>query len=442
VKEQPATIRFEGLVTLFDADPEGWERSNGHASLDLNGKRVTADGAALRLESPVLLANAKLRNFVVERWNGASATALVLAGDRDNEHIEVTLRAPLTDDEIEAALGHLHAALTPMAWVPPPDGTPPNYHDLVWAAAAGRVGELSDLRKAYEHDVGRILDAYWPHNAKVGVAAVEHNRRWRRNVVRLEQSTGDLRAGDWSEVLLMLDHQASRAHNALHGVTQRTAVLQLCSVAAQIYPHFDVRSSASRAVDADPKEVAARKRDLGGTKAYIDEAARREVPIVYAAGMVAFGIPVALVLATIVAVVLWGFGVDTVDPDLLSGCIVMGALGAVLSVLQRLGQQVAPRLDVEAARDYVRLLGAVRPLVGAVFGLALYFALASGLLFPKVVAGDTPSAHVAGYLALAFLAGFNERWATGALGSIAGGRETEAKAKARPKSAAGGEPTP
>ena len=44
---------------------------------------------------------------------------------------------------------------------PPADRTAPGL-------SLRRVRELVDLRKDYEQHVGPILDAYWPHSAKVG----------------------------------------------------------------------------------------------------------------------------------------------------------------------------------------------------------------------------------------------------------------------------------
>jgi hypothetical protein len=63
-------------------------------------------------------------------------------------------------------------------------------------------------------------------------------------------------------------------------------------------------------------------------------------------------------------------------------------------------------IDFEVGRKSVRRLGALRPLTGAVFALALYFALQSNLL--SIPIPKSPS-QVYFYLVIGFLAGFSER---------------------------------
>lgn len=84
-----------------------------------------------------------------------------------------------------------------------------------------------------------------------------------------------------------------------------------------------------------------------------------------------------------------------------------GSLGAIVSVLQRMssGKLV---LDIDASRDMLEVFGAVRPLIGAVFGLAVTALLIGGLIPAVQVPAGQELAFFAG---IGFLAGFNERWA-------------------------------
>jgi hypothetical protein len=84
-----------------------------------------------------------------------------------------------------------------------------------------------------------------------------------------------------------------------------------------------------------------------------------------------------------------------------------GGIGAMVSVLQRMtsGKMV---LDVDAGRDLIEAFGAIRPLIGAVFGMALMALLLGGLIPAIVIPAGQELAFFAG---LGFLAGFNERWA-------------------------------
>lgn len=92
-----------------------------------------------------------------------------------------------------------------------------------------------------------------------------------------------------------------------------------------------------------------------------------------------------------------------------------GGLGALVSLLQRMSSGRLT-LDVNASRDLLELFGAVRPLIGAVFGLAITALFAGGLI-PAVQIPE--GQELAFYAAVGFLAGFNERWAQDMLKSSA-----------------------
>jgi hypothetical protein len=67
-------------------------------------------------------------------------------------------------------------------------------------------------------------------------------------------------------------------------------------------------------------------------------------------------------------------------------------------------------LNYESGVTTIRLLGVIRPLLGALFGGALYLMLAGGL----ITVAQTPKDEtdlIYFYTAIAFVAGFTERWA-------------------------------
>jgi hypothetical protein len=94
-----------------------------------------------------------------------------------------------------------------------------------------------------------------------------------------------------------------------------------------------------------------------------------------------------------------------------------GALGAMVSVLQRMSSGKL-KLEYEAGRDLLEVFGAVRPFIGAIFGLAVMALLLGGFVPAVVVPSDEKLAFFA---ALGFLAGFNERWAQDMLNTAAHG---------------------
>ena len=59
-----------------------------------------------------------------------------------------------------------------------------------------------------------------------------------------------------------------------------------------------------------------------------------------------------------------------------------GAVGAVVSVMTRMRQDDGIKIDYEVGRGLVVMLGAFRPVLGAIFGTATFFALQSGVFQP------------------------------------------------------------
>lgn len=90
-----------------------------------------------------------------------------------------------------------------------------------------------------------------------------------------------------------------------------------------------------------------------------------------------------------------------------------GSVGALVSVVQRMasGDLV---LDYTASRWQKRLIGAARPLVGAVFAAVVHFALLGGLLTMQgsMSAAQNTPATFAFFALTGFAAGFSERFAT------------------------------
>jgi hypothetical protein len=123
-------------------------------------------------------------------------------------------------------------------------------------------------------------------------------------------------------------------------------------------------------------------------------------------GMIA-GFLLLAPLAALAALLIWIFGaldLHSAGVQAFFACIAAGGLGAVVSVLSRMASPSKFDIDPEVGRQALFFLGAFRPFVGAVFGLALYFLLQSSLL-------QVSSANkFATYVVAAFLGGFSERF--------------------------------
>lgn len=131
-------------------------------------------------------------------------------------------------------------------------------------------------------------------------------------------------------------------------------------------------------------------------------ATQRDAQLRYGKGMVLGALGVA-----VLCMVLGGVFISFDTPAEYGVAFPAGALGALVSVLQRMTVGKL-QLDVDAGKKMLTVLGAVRPVIGGVLGMAV-FALFVGGVLPAVDAASHPP--LAFYGAVGFLAGFNERFA-------------------------------
>ncbi len=94
-----------------------------------------------------------------------------------------------------------------------------------------------------------------------------------------------------------------------------------------------------------------------------------------------------------------------------------GGLGATVSVLTRMTSQ-RMRLNYETQPRLLSAYGALRPAIGAVFGMVV-FALIAGGLVPALAVPTDQGTLVSFYAVFGFLAGFNERFAQDMLAGAA-----------------------
>jgi hypothetical protein len=91
-----------------------------------------------------------------------------------------------------------------------------------------------------------------------------------------------------------------------------------------------------------------------------------------------------------------------------------GAVGAAISVPMRMTsgsfRMNLPTLNAEMKGTDLHLVGALRPAMGLVLALASYAVVLAGLV-PMDKNADDPGKQMALYVAIAFLAGFTERFA-------------------------------
>ena len=201
----------------------------------------------------------------------------------------------------------------------------------------------------------------------------------------------------------------------LRGTSERIAMQWIYSVESHLLGFIE--RSGGRAAGGQIRQVLESQKDeLIDIERYYTRAATKAARIVYFWGMVV-GASISVVLGVGLALALWRSGEfdhpQTLATQTFFVCFVMGTLGAFVSVLMRMSSN-SFRVDYEVGRSTIRRLGSFRPFIGAIFGVALFFLIKSGLL--NIDVEEPRSEQFFFYGSLAFLAGFNERWTNVILG--------------------------
>ena len=263
-----------------------------------------------------------------------------------------------------------------------------------------------EIRERFEDEHGKIVDDYWSEGQPAGVALCCKRVRFGRLEWSLHRVMGSLAAGrsEYSPLLLRIARHSVRANSLLRGMAQRIATANLFALSRDIMASLETHDDDV----AKAHEIDAYKRDLQYIAGYAGEAGKRAARVVYLKGLL-WGALALAALAPPLAYVLSSVSVPDVDPKLFVGCLVAGSLGAVMSVLTRLGGDSLD-VDHQFGRDYLTSLAALRPLIGAVFAVLLYFAFKGNLVKQVDVSGDG-AGEFAFFVTSSFAVGFSERFA-------------------------------
>jgi hypothetical protein len=299
------------------------------------------------------------------------------------------------------------------------------------------------LLEVFGEQRGGLISAYFCRNLRVGVAltdiakAAEKNDgplqtlgerevhekeaaewgRWKRfrerrrtagngeasnTAIHLEPIFGDPDSPRAKELLFRCLRVHYHALEFLKPKPRKICMRMTFNVITMLLGTLDTRAgNGGKASDFDhsPEDQRTIEKELESTEAYFLQSAQRTARLEYLIGMIP-----GLILAALVAVLIWNV---TAVPQEFSIALVGGALGALVSVMSRL---TAGKLTLnhEYGKATLRILGGMRPFIGALFGLALYV-LISGALIPMEVPGEDKQRYF--FAGIAFLAGFSERWA-------------------------------
>jgi hypothetical protein len=266
----------------------------------------------------------------------------------------------------------------------------------------------------FEQEEGRIASVYWStRNASAVAMTVGPPRRQHNPLADTEMTVHLHRLTDWvtedadaiAEVLHEADVLAIRVGEILRGTSERISLRWIFAVEEHLLGHIErcghLEGSKDEAV------AAAQRRELARIEEYYLRAGAKAARIVYLSGMMIGSLLIVACCAIAAAVLARQPGQWTEESQALLLCTGAGAVGALVSVLSRMSSGNDKfNIDFEVGRPLLRRLGLYKPLVGSVFGVALYFLLASGLLMT-----DPPSGNrIYFYGIIAFFAGFSERF--------------------------------
>lgn len=274
--------------------------------------------------------------------------------------------------------------------------------------------EFHERLKEFQDQEGTLAAVYWSTRNASAIAMTVGNPRGRRNpLVDTENEVRLHRVTDWvtkdaepvADILHACDLLAIRVGEILRGTSERIAMRWLYAVQEHVLGYIE-RTPAND-TEHEHDLILEQRRELARIEGYYLRAGAKAGRIVYVTGMLIGATVIALACAIAAIVLTRGSHHWNHDVQVLLLCTSAGAVGALVSVLSRMsGGSDKFTVDFEVGRPLLRRLGLYKPLVGSVFGLALYYLLVSGILMTQAPHGKT----IYFYAIVAFLAGFSERF--------------------------------
>jgi hypothetical protein len=274
---------------------------------------------------------------------------------------------------------------------------------------------LTDIRRA------ALLDESLPDTSELSVAPRgdrDGNRMsgwWRQrrdarrdlntassSALHIECADGDPVDADARAILFRCLDLHYLAIEFLTPKPRKVGMRMIMGVVSSLLGTLDERRAVGGPAGLDRHEVDAYEHVLEQARSCYDRSAQRQAQIEYFIGM---AVGLALLVAGLFALGLLTHAHFSTEPLLYTP--LAAGLGAFVSVLARMTRGQL-RLSYESGRTIMRLLGLIRPLLGALFGAAIYVMLAGGLL---TIDPPKPDRQLFFYLGIAFVAGFSERFA-------------------------------
>jgi hypothetical protein len=263
------------------------------------------------------------------------------------------------------------------------------------------------LLKSFQKEEGDLLSSYYCDDVIGGTALTRSGDG--RYTLHTVYSVATEATAPIVALIPRCERMCVEASSVLKEPSRGTHADQVFSVSTYLLGLFDALATPGKITAENARAVLAlQQEELSRTERELARLAQRDAQIVYFGGML-----IGLVLTAAVGVsatwILQGTNVSVHARDEVMGAFAGGALGAFVSVLTRMTGSTL-RLGYRTGRFYLRLLGAFRPVIGAVMALALTFLILSGILDIFNIP-DASDGRFYFFAAIGFLAGFSERWA-------------------------------
>jgi hypothetical protein len=291
------------------------------------------------------------------------------------------------------------------------------------------------LQSAFATPRGGIVTAYFCQNVRVAAALTDIHKaaelgeslpcagrddgaanRGRNaassSAIHIECALGDPADAKARSILFRCLDLHYRAIEFLTPKPRKICMRMIMGVVTSLLGILDERRCSGREVCLEPHEVECLEGVIEQARGYYDRSAQRQAQIEYFMGMTA---GLLLILGVLFAIATTTGGELGQNPLLYTP--LAAGLGAFVSVLARMtrGQLL---LSYESGKSIMRLLGLIRPLLGALFGAAVYVLLAGGLV---TIEAPKPDAELFFYIGIAFISGFSERFAQDMVARAPGG---------------------
>lgn len=293
----------------------------------------------------------------------------------------------------------------------------------------------------FEAAFGSIVDARWGETEGAAVALTRRERlskhgmlRRRRKVeYRLHRCSDCVRTAthELGDLLHDCDILAIKASHGLERVPRAVVMQWLLLVESHLLTFLEAYAENPPAPEEIAEFAAHERAELKRIEEYYLRAGEKRARMRYVEGMFSIGLAAVFVAALATAGVLALFGALDLGSEAqreFFACTAGGAIGAIASVLMRMSGRGDFVIDPELGVWEVLVVGAYRPIVGAISGVVVYFLVQTPLMPLENDVLTLPFFVVA-----SFLAGFSERWTRmvldGAMRTIADREPAGAKAE-------------